>query len=110
MVFPEIRNPGVRGPLSGRMGSTSKHGATPGHAEIFSFDDALLDACPADVRTDLLAEAAMLAQAFAPEGDPAHLTAMAQALSAGERDSEMDRSHARRLAAALRHLAQQGGL
>jgi hypothetical protein len=97
-------------PLSGPMESTSKDGETPGPAELFSFDEALLDACPADVRADLLAEAAMLAQAFAPEGDPAHLTAMAEALSAGERDSEMDRSHARRVAAALRRLARLGGL
>ncbi|MDB5423017.1 MAG: hypothetical protein JWQ29_433 [Phenylobacterium sp.] len=87
------------------MDSTSKDGETLGSAEVFNFDDAMLDACPADLRADLLAEAAMLAQAFAPEGDPAHLTAMAQALSSGQRDSEMDRSHARRLAAALRHLA-----
>ena len=33
---------------------------------------------------------------------------MAQALSSGERDEEMDRNHARRLAAALRHLAARG--
>jgi hypothetical protein len=91
------------------MDSTSKDGETSGSAEVFNFDDAMLDACPADLRADLLAEAAMLAQAFAPEGDPAHLTAMAQALSAGQRDNEMDRNHARRLAAALRHLAARSG-
>ena len=99
----------MAGPLSGPMGSTSKDSDTQGSAEVFNFDDAMLDACPADLRADLLAEAAMLAQAFAPDGEPAHLKAMAQALSSGERDSEMDRGHARRLAAALRHLAARRG-
>jgi hypothetical protein len=110
MTFSKDWNRRRGDPLSGPMDSTSKDGATPGLAEVFSFDDALLDACSADVRADLLAEAAMLAQAFAPEGDPTHLTAMAEALSAGERDNEMDRSHARRVAAALRRLARLGGL
>jgi len=87
------------------MDNTSKDDCMVGSAEVFNFDDAMLNACAPDLRADLLAEAAMLAQAFAPEGDPAHLTAMAHALSAGERDDEMDRNHARRLAAALRHLA-----
>ena len=84
---------------------------TRGHfptAEVVNFDEAMLDACAPDVRADPLAEAALLAHASAPGGDPAKLTDMAQALSSGERDEEMDRNHARRLAAALRHLAARG--
>jgi hypothetical protein len=50
----------------------------------------------------------MLAQAFAPDGEAEHLLAMAQVLCSGERDDEMGRGHARRLAAALRHLARRG--
>ena len=79
--------------------------AEPPTAEVISFDDAVLNACAPALRADLLAEAAILAQAFAPDGDPARLIAMAHALSRGERDVEMDRRHARQLAAALRHLA-----
>lgn len=75
--------------------------------EIVDFDDALLDACAAAVRTDLLVEARLLAGVFAPTGDPAALKRMAAQLSAGERDAEMDRSHARRLAAALKRLASE---
>ncbi len=81
--------------------------AEPATAEVISFDDAMLDACLPALRADLLAEAAILAQAFAPEGDPLDLIAMAHALSTGERDAEMDRRHARHLAAALRHLARR---
>ena len=84
---------------------TRKHLPT---AEVVNFDEAMLDACLPDVRANLLAEAALLAHAFAPSGDPAKLTDMAQALSSGERAENMDRSHARRLAAALRHLAARG--
>ncbi len=61
--------------------SDNSHG--PATAEVVNFDEAMLDACPADLRANLLAEAAMLAHAFAPEGDPEHLLAMAHALSAG---------------------------
>ena len=90
------------------MKETSTDRASPATSEVVNFDEAMLDACSAQLRADLLAEAAMLAQAFAPEGDPAHLTAMAHALSSGARDGEMDRNHARRVAAALRHLALRG--
>jgi hypothetical protein len=89
------------------MNKTSEIRGAHATAEVVDFDDALLEACSPDLRADLLAEAAMLAQAFAPEGDPEHLTAIAHALSSGERDGEMDGHHARRLAAALRHLARQ---
>jgi hypothetical protein len=90
------------------MDNTSENGGAHATAEVVNFDEAMLDACPADLRADLLAEAALLAHAFAPGGDPEHLSAMARALSSGERDGEMDRNHARRLAAALRHLARRG--
>lgn len=74
-------------------------------AEIISFDEVLLDACPADVRAELIAEAQLLVQAFAPEGRADEVEAIARALSSGGRDAEMDRARARRLAAALRHIA-----
>jgi hypothetical protein len=73
--------------------------------QIVDFDEALLAACPPDVRADLLAQASLLAQAFAPEGRAEQLEAMAASLSLGARDSKMGRAHARQLAAALRHLA-----
>ena len=73
--------------------------------EIIDFDAALLDACPADERADLLTEARIVAQAFAKTGAAEELERMAQSLSAGGRDGEMDRAHARKLAAALRRLA-----
>ena len=74
-------------------------------AEIVDFDEALLDAYPAERRADLMAEAAMLARVFAPEGGGEALRAMARALSSGAKDREMDRRHARGLAAALRRLS-----
>jgi hypothetical protein len=77
-------------------------------AQVVDFDEAMLDACSPTVRSDLLGEALLLAQAFAPEGCADQLIAMAKALSSGARDSEMDRQHARRLAAALRRLARRG--
>jgi hypothetical protein len=79
---------------------------SPEKAEIVDFDEALLDACPEDVRSDLMSEASLLAQAFAPEGRREQLEEMALALTAGSRDEEMGRAHARRLAAALRRLAR----
>jgi len=75
--------------------------------KILDFDEALLDACPPELRADLLTEAAMLAQAFAPEGRAVQLNDMAASLSRGLRDAEMGRVHARQLAAALRHLARE---
>ena len=90
------------------MDNTSENNVGPPTAQVVNFDEALLDACSADQRADLLAEAALLAQAFAPDGEVEHLLTMAQILSSGERDDELARNHARRLAAALRHLAQRG--
>jgi hypothetical protein len=74
--------------------------------KVVDFDEAMLDACPSDVRADLLTEAAMLAQAFAPQGRADELKALADSLSRGGRDAEIGRAHARQLAAALRHLAR----
>jgi hypothetical protein len=78
----------------------------PAQAEIVQFDDALLDACGPELRTELLIEAAMLAEAFAPEGRTEQLLAMAATLASGARDEEMDRTRARQLACALRCLAR----
>ena len=69
------------------------------------FDEALLDACPPDEREELLTEARIVAHAFAETGSADELAEMAEALSAGGRDEEMDRAHARKLAAALKRLA-----
>ena len=75
-------------------------------ADVVDFDEALLDSYSPELRSELMAEAALLAQAFAPEGRVEELKAMAHALSSGRSDGEMDRKHARGLAAALRRLAR----
>ena len=75
-------------------------------AEVVDFDEALLDACSTELRSQLMSEAALLAEAFAPEGRSAEIDALAAALQSGVRDLEMGRAHARRLAAALRRLAR----
>jgi hypothetical protein len=79
---------------------------TPQEAcEIIDFDDALLDACPPEERADLLVEARIVAHAFGDRGDAEELEAIARSLSFGELDREMHRAHARKLAAALKRLA-----
>ncbi len=78
-----------------------------GGCEVIDFDEALLDACPAALLVELMAEAELLASAFAPRRRRDDLEAMAAELSAGRRDGEMNRARARRLAAALRRLARQ---
>jgi hypothetical protein len=81
--------------------------APQGHsAEVVDFDDALFDSFAPELRGELMAEAHMLAQAFAPEGRAEELDAMALALSLGKSDGDMDRQRARGLAAALRRLAK----
>ena len=75
-------------------------------ADVVDFDEALLDSFPPELRGELLAEAQLLAQAFAPEGRFEELESMARALSLGRNDSDMDRRRARGLAAALRRLAR----
>jgi len=76
-----------------------------GGAEVVDFDAVLLAACPAQDREDLIAEAAMLAEAFAPEGRAEELRAMASALARDARGAGLDRPRATLLAAALRKLA-----
>jgi hypothetical protein len=88
------------------MNSPKRQIAPASCAEIVDFDQALLDHCSPELRAELLAEAALLAQAFAPEGGPDELMEMARVLSAGDRDAEFGRARARKLAAALRRLAQ----
>jgi hypothetical protein len=73
--------------------------------EVIDFDEALLDACPAEERADLMTEARILAYAFTGSGSAEDLMGMAETLSAGRRDDEMGRAHARKLAAALKRLA-----
>ena len=74
--------------------------------EVIDFDEVLLDSCDPEERADLLTEARILAYAFSDTGAAADLEEMARTLSAGRRDSEMGRAHARKLAAALRRLAK----
>jgi hypothetical protein len=75
--------------------------------EIIDFDDVLLDACPPEERADLLVEARIVAHAFGEHGGADELEAIAESLSAGTRDGEMERAHARKLAAALKRLANE---
>ena len=79
---------------------------TPPAGEVIDFDAALLHAFSPEMRSRLMSEAALLAQAFAPEGRAEELELMARTLSAGEHDGQMDRKHARGLAAALHRLAR----
>lgn len=89
------------------MGRPGTHPAGREGAEIIDFDDALLNACAPEIRADLMLEARLLAGVFAPDGTAEALGRMAGQLSAGERDAEMDRAHARRIAAALKRLARE---
>jgi hypothetical protein len=75
--------------------------------EVVDFDEALLDACPADELAELMREAELLAQAFAPEGRAAQIRAVAGELQSGVRHLERGRRHAVHLAAALRRLARE---
>jgi hypothetical protein len=88
------------------MGHARRHEGPREACEIVDFDEALLDACPAQTRADLMMEAELLVGVFAPSRTPADLTRIAAQLSAGERDAEMNRAHARRLAAALKRIAR----
>jgi hypothetical protein len=84
----------------------AKRTAETASAEVVQFDDALLDTCGPELRAELITEAVMLAEAFAPEGRTEQLEAMAAVLVSGARDEEMDRTRARQLACALRCLAR----
>ena len=74
--------------------------------EIIDFEEALLGALAPDVLSDVITEAQILAAAFAPDGGRGALERVAMALWSGAHDAEMDRAHARRLAAAIRRLAK----
>lgn len=76
-----------------------------GSGEVVDFDEAVLNACSAQDRAELLKEAELLASVFAPRS-AGELVRMAAQLSAGQRDAEMGRHHARRLAAALKRMAK----
>lgn len=76
--------------------------------KIVDFDTIMLQACKAEILSDLLREARLVAGVFAPGGDAGELLKLADQLSSGFRDDEMDRVHARRLAAALKRLAREG--
>lgn len=75
--------------------------------EVIDFDAALLEARPPDQRIELIAEASMLAAAFAPEGRATEIERLAGQLEAGLRDLQLGRARARLLAAALRQVARQ---
>jgi hypothetical protein len=83
-----------------------QHMAPAGEAEIVQLDEVMLEACGPALRGQLMIEAAMLAEAFAPEGRTEQLVAIATTLASGARDDEMDRARARQLACALRCLAR----
>ena len=87
------------------MGRSRENEKLSQDCNIVDFDEALLDACTPALRADLLREARLLAGVFAPGGVAGELREMAHQLSAGARDAEMQRPHARRLAAALKRLA-----
>ncbi len=78
----------------------------PAEANVVQFDNAVLETCGPELRAELMTEAAMLAEAFAPEGRAAELRAIAQVLVRGDLDAEMGGDRARRLACALRMLAR----
>lgn len=73
--------------------------------KVVTLDDALLGTCSGEERDQLLGEALLLADAFAPEGGPPELLAMAQTLSCAPRGDLVEGRHARKLAATLRALA-----
>lgn len=88
------------------MGRARENATAPQGCEVVDFDAALLDACAPEVRAELLREAKLLVGVFAPDGDAAKVKAMADQLNGGARDPEMGRAHARRLACALKRLAE----
>lgn len=79
----------------------------PAGGEVIDFDTALLNARPPDQKVELMAEASILAAAFAPDGRAAEIEHLAHSLETGLRDLEIGRGRARLLAAALRQMARQ---
>lgn len=80
--------------------------AVPGD-KVINLDEALLETCSGEERQDLLGEAILLAETFAPEGGRPELLAMAQTLTAAPQGDPAERRHTRKLAATLRDLAGQ---
>jgi hypothetical protein len=82
----------------------------PAGGEIVDFDEARLDACSTHELAELMTEAAMLAEAFAPDCRPgereAQIQTLARSLQSGDRQLDHDRPRARLVAAALRRLAR----
>lgn len=92
------------------MSNLSKVAARAATAQIIDFDEVLIQALSPDARLELYAEAAMLAEAFAPARDrnvrPDALEDLARALASGDYKAEIGHHHARRLSAALRLMAK----
>ena len=88
------------------MSRASAKPAIDGPCDIVDFDAARWESFSPALRADLLIEARLLAAAFAPDGAAPDLQAMAVQLSAGARDGDFPRPHARRLAAAVKHLVR----
>ena len=89
------------------MDEAPRHDARRSGGEVVDFDDALLGACPPEGQDALMAEAELLARAFAPEGRARQIKGLAHELRFGMRDLEKGRRHAILLAAALRRLARE---
>jgi hypothetical protein len=82
------------------------HDSAQAVCQVVDFDEALLDSCSPHAKADLMMEAELLVGVFAPGREPETLARIAAELSAGKRDAEMNRAHARKLAAALKRLAR----
>lgn len=74
--------------------------------KVVSLDEALLQVCSGEEREQLLGEAILLVDAFAPEGRSPELMAIAHTLTVSAPGDRADRRHARKLAATLREMAR----
>lgn len=88
------------------MDRSPRNPPAPTGGEIIAFDEILLASCPPDARAELMAEAELMAQAFAPDGQAAAIRALARRVESGVSELERGRGRAVRLAAALRRLAK----
>jgi hypothetical protein len=75
--------------------------------EVVDFDEALLDHCPAEELRDLMTEANLIAEVFAPRQRPREIARLAETVQSGVKELDFGRARARRLAAALRRLARR---
>lgn len=75
--------------------------------KIIDFEAALLNACGEAKRREIVGEALLLAETFAPDGRARELLSMADTLAENARANGPEGRHARRLAAALRTLANR---